>query len=298
AAPWSDRPGIAEIWNTISTIFGGAAPAMALALTALVGLVAVLRRPTPGAALGREGRVTLALLVILGAGILLPWLASQPSPAWATRYFASILGPLLLLAGAGLARAGWLGLVGAVLIVVFWLDPRTTQIDNKSNAHHAAVEVRDFLYPGDLVVAAHPEYGPAMHVYLPPGLRWASTLGPVADPTIMDWRDALERLKAAKPRATAGPLVRSLREGRHLVLVMPVLRTSSWKAPWTKLVKRRALRWEDLLDHDTRLVRVLATPRLRGKALPRGVRIVLYRRVAKGLGGTKAIIRNGAAAQR
>jgi mannosyltransferase len=290
AAPWSDRPGLDKIWNTTSSVFGGAAPGMALALCALVGLVALLQRPVlGGATASRERRVTVTLLTILAAGVLLPWLASQPSPAWATRYFAAVLGPLLLVAGVGLARAGWMGVVGILLVVVFWMEPRTDAIDNKSNAHHVATEVRDFLYPGDVVVAAHPEYGPTMHIYMPEqGLRWWNTLGPVQDPTMLDWRNAMDRLRHARPRRTARRLVRSMKPGQHLVLVMPILRTSSWNAPWTRLVRRRALRWEEVLENDTRMLRIFATPDLSERGLPRGVQIVLYRRVAQGVGGVAA----------
>ena len=34
--------------------------------------------------------------------ILLAWLASQISPAWTTRYFAVVLGPILLVGARGL----------------------------------------------------------------------------------------------------------------------------------------------------------------------------------------------------
>lgn len=293
AAPWSERPQVAELWNTLSTVLGGAAPAMAFALTGAAGVVAVLRaagRPAGRGPATAQGRAVLALLVLLVAGVLLAWLASQPSPAWAARYLSAVLGPLLLLGGVGLARAGWLGLVGLALLTVFWLDPRTSQLEAKSNAHDAAVLARHLLEPGDLVVAGHPEYGPTMHLYLPPGLRWASTVGPVADPAVMDWRDAMDRLRAARPRPTSDAMVRSLREGQRLVFVKPIFRTSRWGAPWTRLVKRRALRWSRLLEVDTRLVRVLTVPRLDGGPLPRGVRIVVYERVPQGTGGN---VRNG-----
>jgi mannosyltransferase len=256
-----------------------------------VGLVTLLGRGSTrlgGGGASDERRVTITLLVILAVGVLVPWLASQPSPAWATRYFASVLGPLLLLAGAGLARAGWMGVLGTVLIVAFWMDPRTGALNHKSNAHHVATQVRDFLQPGDVVVAAHPEYGPTMRIYMPGDLRWRNTLGPVGDPTIMDWRNALDRLREAKPRRTARPLVRSLKVGQHLVLVMPILRTASWDAPWTRLVRRRALRWEEVLENDTRMLRIMATPDLSRRNLPRGVQLVLYRRVPKGVGGVAA----------
>jgi hypothetical protein len=284
AAPWSDRPALADLWGTLASVLGGAAPAMAFALVALVGVVAVLRL-APGAgraARSPEAGAILALLVVFVVGAFVAWLASQPSPAWATRYFAAILGPLMLLGGVGLSRAGWLGLLGLALLVAFWLDPRTSQLDHKSNAHAAAADVGRLLAPRDLVVAAHPEYGPTMHLYLPPGLRWASTLGFVRDPTVMDWRDALDRLRAAKPKATEDAMVRAVRPGQRLVFVRPVLRTAGWRAPWTKLVRRRAIQWQTRLDRDRRLLRIFAAPPLRGRRLPRGVRIILYERVPDG----------------
>jgi hypothetical protein len=117
-----------------------------------------------------------------------------------------------------------------------------------------------------------------MHVYLPKGLRWANLMGPVADPQIMDWRDGLERMKAAKPKPTADALIKTLKPGQRLLLVEPVIRSASWSAPWTRLIRRRAGQWQRLLDHDERLSRTLAAPHLKGRR-PRGVRLVLYERV-------------------
>ena len=128
---------------------------------------------------------------------------SQISPAWANRYLSMLLGPLLLLGAGGLSRAGNLGIVDDGRARLLWAHPRTHALETKSNAHTASVLVRDRLAPGDLVVAVHPEQGPLMHLYLPKGLRWANAMGPVSDPQVMDWRDALDRLRAAKPKATA-----------------------------------------------------------------------------------------------
>jgi mannosyltransferase len=163
-----------------------------------------------------------------------------------------------------------------VLVALFWIDPRTSQLEAKSNAHTTAVLVHDRLEPGDLVVSTHPEHTPVMRLYLGGDYRWATSMGPVADARIMDWRDALERLRAARPAATAEPLVASLRPGQHLLLVQPIIRSARWRASWTALVRRRAMQWERRLDRDPRLVRTLAVPHFGKRPVPRGVRAVLY----------------------
>ena len=96
-----------------------------------------------------------------------------------------------------------------VVLVVLWLNPRIDELEGKSNAHDAAVTVQDRLRPGDLVVASHPEQVPVMDVYLPAGLRWATAMGSVPDPQVMDWRDAMTRFRRAQPASTADAYVRS-----------------------------------------------------------------------------------------
>jgi mannosyltransferase len=274
-APWSNPPSPASALGAVTSLLGGAAPAMAFALAVGGGLVAIL-----GADRVRSvpGRTVLAVAVIGVTALAIAWSVSQVSPAWALRYLSVLIGPLLLLGAGGLARAGTLGTVVVVLLAVFWANPRVGALESKSNAHTAAVLVRDRLEPGDLVVATHPEQGPVMHVYLPAGLRWANAMGPVADPRVMDWRDVLDRLRAARPTPTSDALVRTLRSGQRLLLVQPIIRSGGWRAPWTKLIRRRAAQWERVLDDDPRLARTLAVPKLSGRPLPRGVRLVLYER--------------------
>jgi hypothetical protein len=274
-APWSNPPSPATTLRAVTSLLGGPAPAMAFALAAGSGLVAVV---AAGRMRSASARTVLAVAAIGLTALAVAWTVSQVSPAWALRYLAVLIGPLLLLGAGGLARAGRLGAVVVVLLVAFWADPRVDALNRKSNAHTAAVLVRDRLEPGDLVVATHPEQGPVMHVYLPDGLRWANAMGFVADPQVMDWRDVLKRLRAARPTPTADALIRTVQPGQHLLLVQPVIRSGSWRAPWTSLIRRRAAQWERVLDDDPRLARTLAVPRLRGRALPRGVRLVLYER--------------------
>ena len=47
-------------------------------------------------------------------------------------------------------------------------------------------------------------------------------------------------------------------------------------------MKRRAVQWQKRLDQDPRLLRTFAAPPLRGRRLPRGVRIILYERLPDG----------------
>jgi hypothetical protein len=274
-APWSEPPLLRDALSGIASLLAGPAPAMAFALGAGSGLAGLLIGPRLR---GPKARAVIALLCIGLATLAVAWLTSQVSPAWASRYLAVLLGPLLLLGAGGLARAGALGAVVVVVLVIFWANPRTHALTTKSNAHTASVLVRDRLAPGDLVVAVHPEQGPLMHLYLPKRLRWANAMGPVADPRIMDWRGALDRLKAAKPKATADALIRTLKPNQRLLLVEPIIRSAKWGAPWTSLVRTRAGQWQKVLDRDERLGRVVAAPHLNGRR-PKGVRLVLYQRL-------------------
>jgi MFS family permease len=276
-APWSETPALQDVLNGLTTLLGGAAPAMAFALAAGFGLSSLLASPRRAP----RARAALAVMTMGAVTLALAWATSQISPSWSPRYFAVLLGPVLLLGAAGMARAGRLGLVVLAILVVFWFNPRTGALNSKSNAHKVAVMLRNQMRPGDLVVVAHPEQGPLMHYYLGGAdrLRWVNIAGPVADPAMFDWRDVLHRLHEAKARPTEDAYVRSLRPGQRMLMVFPVVRTASWGAPWTHLVKRRAWQWQHVLRRDHRLLRLNSIPRLEeNKPHPRGVRTVLYER--------------------
>jgi mannosyltransferase len=275
-APWAEAPRLQAILNGLSTLFGGAAPAMAFALAAGFGLSTLLAAPRQSP----RARAALALGVMALTALACAFVGSQISPAWSNRYFAAFLGPLLLLGAAGLARGGRLGVVVVAILVAFWFNPRTGALNNKSDAHTVSVLTRDRLEAGDMVLAVHPEQGPVMHYYLPQdvGLRWANIMGPVKDPMVFDWRDALDRLKAAKPTPTEDALVRTLKPGQKVLAIFPIIRTARWGAPWTSEVRTRSGQWQRVLDRDKRLSRTLAVPVTEGKSLPKGVRAVLYER--------------------
>lgn len=274
-APWAERPDFEALRGSLGQVFGGPTPAIALLLVAGSGIVGLVK--------DRHDRRTTLLVVTCVTAIALAWLASQPTPAFSTRYFSAFLGPLLVLAAVGLNNAGRLGLVCFLIIVSFWLTPRTGALESKSNARSVAASVQTLVTAGDVVVSTQPEALPLVAYYLPGGVRYATALGPAFGPGrdvgVFDWRDALDRLRAAKPGPTSDRVVRSLTPGQEIVLMEPILRTAKWGAPWTSLVRKRTVQWERRLDADRRLRREAVVPVFGFDPLPRGVRAVVYRRV-------------------
>ena len=294
-APWSVRPNLGDdIFGPLANVLGAASIPFGLTIAAGAGLAAILaeRRggagartlaPAPPASGVRHPRSTavLALMVLPVSALVVAWTASQFSPAYTSRYWAVFVGPLLLLAAIGLSHAGRLGLVALTIIFVLWLNPRSAELQNKSDVRLVAARIDGQVFPGDLVVSIHPEHTPVLHYYFPEGLRYADAIGMVGDPRVFDWRNALDRLRAAKPSRTLDSYVSSLRPGQTLILTLPIIRTGSWNAPWTSLVRKRSAQWQRAADRHPELVRIAAEPRFGNRRLPRGVRTVLYRKAAE-----------------
>jgi len=246
-APWATAPNFRDLVLAPGAVFNGDAPLLAFALVGGAGLASVVRRR------GDEERVKLlALAVTAGLTVLLAWLLSQFSPAWSTRYLAVVLGPLLLLAGRGLVRARRLGIAALVAVAFVWLGYSLT--DNKENARQVSASLTASIRPGELVISTHPEQVPVLRYYLGARPRFATTLGLVADAQVFDWRDAVDRLRAARPRPTLDALLTTVPPGGDFVVVTPVFRDyRAWRSRWTRLVWRRSLEWTALLQRDPRL---------------------------------------------
>jgi uncharacterized membrane protein len=275
-APWAEAPTIDAAVSGLMNLVGGVQTALVITVVGVAGLL-TMRGKAEGTP---RSRAVLALSVTLAVSVVLAWLASQASPAWSTRYFCVFLGPALLLAGAGLVRFGKLGTIVLLVVLFLWFNPHERSIRGKSDAYRVARTLKDdgLIAPNDLVVAVHPEYGPAMRYYLGNGYQWADALGPVTDNQVFDWRDALPRLKAAGPKRTLDKLAPEVKPGHHLILILPIIRTANWGAPWTAEIRHRAPQWESAVDHDPRFLRVAPVPRFGLHALPRGVRAVVYLR--------------------
>jgi mannosyltransferase len=245
-SPWDSAPNFGAPVQISRNLMGGDRATTALVLGAAIGLAALWARSR------RTSKEAMAMwvLMLLPIGTLgFGWIVSRFSPAWQYRYFAPILGALLILAAFGLARAKGVGLIAVALCVIFWANPKSYTPQYKSDMRDVAGELAPSLHPGDLVVVGQPEQVPLAWYYMPSGLRYADTTGASKDPQSMNWVHALKRLQHANPQATLGPLVASLRPGQQLLFVRPLTEgANSWEAPWTQIVRRRSAQWGAILQ--------------------------------------------------
>ena len=268
-APWSLAPSLSTLASVPARILGPVAE-IAVLLAAGTGVVALVRtRPGP------LYRATVALLVIGVLTILLAWLVSQVSPAWAARYLAIGVPAFVLLGAAGFANAGRLGLAGLALVAVLWAIHGAPS--EKSNVRDVAAAIAPSLHPGDLVVSTQPEQISVLDYYLPEGLRYATLTGPVPDVGVTDWRDGVERLEATSAARDLQPLLDGLRPGQRLVLFVPEITSlKRWRAPWTSLVRVRTDEWLQAVSNDPRLSLVSVVPADPSPLSPYPVRAQVY----------------------
>ncbi len=251
-APWSRTPSLADLVSVPARILGRIAE-LGVLLAAGAGIVALVR------VRDARGRAVVALLVIGLLTVVLAWTASQLSPAWAPRYFAVAVAPFLLLAAAGFAHAGRLGLVGLAIVALLWAADGAPE--QKSNVREVVESIAPSLRPGDLVVSTWPEQVSVLDYYLPEGLRYASLTGPVPDVGVTDWRDGVERLRATSAERDLARLLDTLEPGQRLALFVPQIYAGKrWGAPWTDLVRLRSEEWLQFVSNDARLALVTVEP--------------------------------------
>jgi mannosyltransferase len=248
AAPWDSPPRFGAPVQLSRNLIGGDRVTVAIVLPAAIGLAGLFVR---GARRTFEARLMWALIAIPTLTLLLAWASSQLTPAWVPRYFAPLVAPILLLAALGLARAGAIGILGLLLSVVFLADPSSYTPANKSDMRDLGAEMQQRLHPGDLVIVGQPEQTPLAYYYLPAGLRFANTSGAVRDPTYMNWVNALDRLRNAKPGPTLMPLLNRLRPGQQVLFIRPLTEgAQNWEAPWTNQVRLVSAQWTGIIAHD------------------------------------------------
>lgn len=282
-APWSDRPNPGDLAGVLGSIFGYDEILVALALVGLPALVAIGRRWRGGG----EGLAVVALGVVLGVSMVTAWVASLLNPAWAGRYFGIFLPLAVLLAALGLAREGRRGVLGLVVVAVLAAQPfaRFPGVGSgpaqKSNTRRAVVYVDQLATAGDLVVSTQIEAVPLLQYYLGATLRYADPTGVVDDPTVVDWRDATERLEEASVETGLVPLIEDLDVGAHVFLVCPRTDIDEDTLDWFVLMERHCRSWRSTLEDDPSMELVLGpvAPAPRG-APSASVYILVYEKLS------------------
>jgi mannosyltransferase len=262
-APWSTAPDWRDLLGVPGRLLGNVAQ-LGLLLAAGAGLVTLLdRRAEAGGRVGwilsPRARAIVAFLLVWVLTVVSAWVASKVSPAWAPRYFAVALPPVLIALAGGLAYAGRLGLVGALLVAAIWAADGAPAA--KSNVREISEAIAPSLHRGDLVVSTQPEQVPVLHYYLPDGLRYATLWGPVGDTGVTDWRDGVQRLRGTSAEHDLKPLLDRLPRGHRVVLVEPIVNDiAQWLAPWTELVRVRSTEWSEYLSNDPRFTAIAVRP--------------------------------------
>lgn len=270
AAPWAAGPTYRAYEQIPRTLAGGKYEDPITAIVAIVGLVIAwrIRRRGPRAAESVGGTKALSVrgdrigwiaFGLLAAVVASAYIGGKFSHVWVPRYFAVFVGPFLIWLGWTFARAGVIGVAGLLILGVgFQFYPHTPQkLFLKSNVRFVAADGAERLHPGDVVLSTHPEQIPLIYHYMNEDgqhqLRYATQLGWVPDPQVMDWRDCVARLQRAYPSTKLTPILNGLHVGQRLYLIRPITsRPQEWLAPWTSLVKRRSLQWIHAVQRDKR----------------------------------------------
>ena len=220
AAPWDTPPRFGAPVQISRNVLGGDKVTMVLLFAAAIGLAPLFTRAQRR---NPEATKVYTLLLLPIAVLAIAWIGSQVNPAWAPRYFAPVIGSILFLIAWGCSRARLIGIVAVALSCAFLANPYSVAPKHKSDMRYVAATMGPLLHKGDMVVVGQPEQTTLAWYYLPGGLRFANTArGAIADPTYMNWVDALDALKRTNPQRTATTLVSRLRPGQRLLFVRPL----------------------------------------------------------------------------
>ena len=277
-APWATAPSLTTLSRAPDLLLGGHSGTVVLVLAGGAGLWALGRRRT------RDGRALVVALALLAfAPIVIAWLSSQASPAWATRYLAVALAPLLVLLALGLRHAGRLGVAGLLVLLLAWAGAGAPA--SKSNVRYVANTFQAMLHPGDIVVSTQPEQLPVLHHYLADGppLRYATPFGETRELGVTDWRDGAEHFDRTGVDGQLLPLLAGLPRGGQVLLVRPIIeRPRRWTAPWTSRVRDRSIEYEGVLRGDPRFELVGIVPQNYRTAGPNPLQGYLFRKIRAG----------------
>ena len=257
-APWSWAPAPREALSALAYTLGDGKQRVLVALAvtagvALVPLVRSVREP--------EGAAVAAMALMGSLTLAAGWMVSQVKPNWAQRYLAVVLPAALLLGALGTVRSKVPGMVALVIILLVWVDPfgRLTAVhspvdpESQSPNRQLARAVRPYLGPDDVVVAIQMEEVPVLRYYLGPRLRFADPSGPVRDPQLVDWRDAMERMERSSPEVGLAPLLETLRVDGRVLLVCPRDSVPEGVERWFVVMESHCVKWKATLEENNRV---------------------------------------------
>jgi hypothetical protein len=263
AAPWAMVPGVLDLIGIPFLVFGVGGPVL-LILCALAA-----RRP------GTERTTVLVMAATVLIAAVAAWGFSQGSPAWATRYLAVLVGPIVLTIAGSLARAGrgQALVLGAVAVSCLFYGPPS----EKSNVRTIAQKAAPHHEAHDVVIAIAPEDVPVIAYYSPRPRAYLTVTGRVVDPSVTDWRDLVARAQAIRPRRVVRQALKLVPPGGKILLWTPVLHKPYSKAPLMRVERWRTRQVRRLLRHDPRLQRVEATPASVPRRIHTPMRLMVYR---------------------
>lgn len=261
-APWAPLPSPKELYLRPIRLVGGWLPFFVIAPLGGLGVAQMLRR--------RRSRATVAYGVaalLLAVFLVTAWISAQINPGWSARYFIGIMGPVVLVVGVALARAGRWGLVALIVVALLTARPvdifpeRKVGMSELSNLKGVARSIGPRLQPGDLVLSMEPGQLTTLHHYLPPGLRYGTSMGPVRDPGVIDWRDVVDRLERADVRRNVTDMVDAVPVGGHVVVATPNFIRETNLTRYFELVNRNGRMLLQTVTRDPRMVQQLVVPR-------------------------------------
>ena len=281
AAPWAIQPNIGDLFADPSSALGGTmgiivAPALA------IGVFWTRKQRQIRVGGGAGLLVAIAVLTTLAG-----FIGAQIEPSWTVRYLAVIVAPFLLAAAGALSPIprGRAVVLGVCVLLGAWsavgsLLPNPNAKYAKSNVAAVAGAVATQLQRGDVVIVTQTEQVPVLAHYLPPGLRYVTPSGPVADPLVVDWRNIVTRLQTSRPCSAVAPSVNALAVGTEVLVVDPGRTLGASGTAWSTAVNDQVSAVDEMVIHDPSLV---ATGFYDQAMKPRPfspVNAVLYRKVS------------------
>ena len=162
--------------------------------------------------------------VVVALTMSFAWVGSVLLDATYASRYASVLLPIVLV----LVTRGLLELrntrallpVVILLAVLALVGGVANVITDRTQAGDIAAEVRSGAAPGDLVVICPDQLGPSVSRGLPESLGLVTLRYPdLGDPTRVEWRDYIERSRAADPAAVAAEVVQRAADAESVWVV-------------------------------------------------------------------------------